>query len=288
MNASGRGMERGVRSVEDTLRLPADAQVNAKALVLMPGQWERYDPFLLCAEDWFHRPGGFEAHPHRGFETVTLVLDGQLEHADSRGNRGVLGPGEVQWMTAGSGVIDSELPHGSSRVHSLQLWLNLPPAEKMTEPNYQDLRASAIPVHRAAGVLTRVISGAQAGLSGPARNHVSTLVLEVRAEAGATCAIEVPGGYNGFVYLLAGEGRFGAAATRASDGQVVWMAPAEENARFAVLAETALQLFVAAAPPIRAPVVAQGPFVMNTQEQLLEAVRDYRDGKFGNIPVAQA
>jgi len=281
-------MERGVRSVEDTLRLPADAQVNAKALVLMPGQWERYDPFLLCAEDWFHRPGGFEAHPHRGFETVTLVLDGQLEHADSRGNRGVLGPGEVQWMTAGSGVIDSELPHGSSRVHSLQLWLNLPPAEKMTEPNYQDLRASAIPVHRAAGVLTRVISGAQAGLSGPARNHVSTLVLEVRAEAGATCAIEVPGGYNGFVYLLAGEGRFGAAATRASDGQVVWMAPAEENARFAVLAETALQLFVAAAPPIRAPVVAQGPFVMNTQEQLLEAVRDYRDGKFGNIPVAQA
>jgi len=288
MNASGRGMERGVRSVEDTLRLPADAQVNAKALVLMPGQWERYDPFLLCAEDWFHRPGGFEAHPHRGFETVTLVLDGQLEHADSRGNRGVLGPGEVQWMTAGSGVIDSELPHGSSRVHSLQLWLNLPPAEKMTEPSYQDLRASAIPVHRAAGVLTRVISGAQAGLSGPARNHVSTLVLEVRAEAGATCAIEVPGGYNGFVYLLAGEGRFGAAATRASDGQVVWMAPAEENARFAVLAETALQLFVAAAPPIRAPVVAQGPFVMNTQEQLLEAVRDYRDGKFGNIPVAQA
>jgi len=281
-------MERGVRSVEDTLRLPADAQVNAKALVLMPGQWERYDPFLLCAEDWFHRPGGFEAHPHRGFETVTLVLDGQLEHADSRGNRGVLGPGEVQWMTAGSGVIDSELPHGSSRVHSLQLWLNLPPAEKMTEPSYQDLRASAIPVHRAAGVLTRVISGAQAGLSGPARNHVSTLVLEVRAEAGATCAIEVPGGYNGFVYLLAGEGRFGAAATRASDGQVVWMAPAEENARFAVLAETALQLFVAAAPPIRAPVVAQGPFVMNTQEQLLEAVRDYRDGKFGNIPVAQA
>jgi hypothetical protein len=281
-------MERGVRSVEDTLRLPADAQVNAKALVLMPGQWERYDPFLLCAEDWFHRPGGFEAHPHRGFETVTLVLDGQLEHADSRGNRGVLGPGEVQWMTAGSGVIHSELPHGSSRVHSLQLWLNLPPAEKMTEPSYQDLRASAIPVHRAAGVLTRVISGAQAGLSGPARNHVSTLVLEVRAEAGATCAIEVPGGYNGFVYLLAGEGRFGAAATRASDGQVVWMAPAEENARFAVLAETALQLFVAAAPPIRAPVVAQGPFVMNTQEQLLEAVRDYRDGKFGNIPVAQA
>ena len=139
-------MERGVRSVEDTLRLPADAQVNAKALVLMPGQWERYDPFLLCAEDWFHRPGGFEAHPHRGFETVTLVLDGQLEHADSRGNRGVLGPGEVQWMTAGSGVIHSELPHGSSRVHSLQLWLNLPPAEKMTEPNYQDLRASAIPV----------------------------------------------------------------------------------------------------------------------------------------------
>ena len=278
----------GVRSVEDVLRLPADGQVDAKALLLMPGRWERYDPFLLCSEDWFRRPGGFEAHPHRGFETITLVLDGQLEHVDSRGNRGVLGPGEVQWMTAGSGVVHSELPHGSSRVHSLQLWLILPPAEKMAEPGYQDLRTSAIPIHKSGAVVTRVISGAQGGLTGPARNHVPALILEIRALAGAAWSIDVPEGYAGFVYLLAGEGRFGADAVRASDGQVVWMMPAQENAPFPITAHTALQLFVAAGPPIGAPVVAEGPFVMNTREQILEAVRDYRAGKFGTIPKARA
>jgi len=281
-------MERGVRSVEAVLHLPADGQVDSKAILLMPGQWERHDPFLLCAEDRFHRPGGFQAHPHRGFETVTLVLDGQLEHADSWGNRGVLGPGEVQWMTAGSGVVHSELPHGASRVHSLQLWLNLPPAQKMTAPRYQDLNASNIPAHKENGVLTRIISGLQRGFVGPARNHLPTLVLEVRAEAGARWAIEVPGGYTGFVYLLAGEGSFGATSTHASDGQVVWMAPAEADADFPVGADTALQLFIAAAPPIRAPVVAHGPFVMNTRDQILEAVRDYQAGKFGGIPAAGA
>jgi quercetin 2,3-dioxygenase len=279
-------MERSVRSVEDVLHLPGDGQVDAKAILLRPGEWKQYDPFLLCAEDWFHRPGGFEAHPHRGFETVTLVLDGQLEHADSRGNRGVLGPGEVQWMTAGAGVVHSEMPRATSRVHSLQLWLNLPPDEKMTEPAYQDLHASDIPVHKAGGVEIRVISGRQTGHTGPAKNHVPTLMLEIRAKEGARWSIDVPGGYNGFVYLLAGEGQFGAEATRAEDGQVVWMAPAEVDAGFPIRAVTALQLFVAAGPPIRAPVVAQGPFVMNTREQLLEAVRDYQAGKFGSLPPA--
>jgi redox-sensitive bicupin YhaK (pirin superfamily) len=277
-------MDRRVRTVEDVVHLPGDGQVDAKAILLMPGAWEEHDPFLLCAEDWFHRPGGFEGHPHRGFETVTLILDGQLEHADSRGNRGVLAPGEVQWMTAGSGVVHSEMPHGNSRVHSLQLWLNLPPAEKMIAPGYQDLRAKDIPVQRSGGVLTRVISGQQAGLVGPAKNHVPTLVLEVRAEAGAAWSIDVPGGYNGFVYLFAGDGHFGAQAVPGEDGQVVWMAPAEADAPFTVHADTALHLFVAAGPPIRAPVVAHGPFVMNTREQILEAVRDYEAGTFGSLP----
>jgi quercetin 2,3-dioxygenase len=277
-------MERGVGTVEDVVRLPADGQVDQKAILLMPGRWEAYDPFLLCAEDRFHRPGGFEPHPHRGFETVTLVLDGQLEHADSRGNRGVLGPGDVQWMTAGAGVVHSEMPHGTSRVHTLQLWLNLPPAEKLVEPGYQDLKASDMPVHRASGVVTRLISGRQFGSTGPARNHVPALVLEVRAEAGAAWAVDIPGGDNGFLYLLAGLGRFGSEATHAEDGQVVWMGPAEQAARFPIRADTALHLFVASAPPIRAPVVAHGPFVMNTKEQIAEAVRDYRAGRFGTIP----
>jgi redox-sensitive bicupin YhaK (pirin superfamily) len=277
-------MERAVRSVEDVVRLPGDGQVDAKAILLMPGEWDLHDPFLLCAEDWFRRPGGFEAHPHRGFETVTLVLDGQLEHVDSRGNQGILGPGEVQWMTAGAGVVHSEMPHAASRVHSLQLWVNLPPADKMTTPGYQDLRAGDIAVHKGGGVTTRVISGRQAGLTGPARNHVPTLILEVSAEPGARWSIDVPGGYNGFVYLLAGAGRFGAERAHAEDGQVVWMGPASADARFPVHADIPLHLFVAAGPPIGAPVVAHGPFVMNTREQISEAVRDYQAGKFGSIP----
>jgi len=279
-------MDRGVRTVEDVLRLPGDRQVDAKALLVMPGDWERHDPFLLCAEDWFRRPGGFEAHPHRGFETVTLVLDGQLEHSDSRGNHGVLGPGDVQWMTAGAGVVHRELPAGNSRVHSLQLWLNLPPSLKGAEPAYQDLHAHRIPVYRAAGVATRVISGQQGGLTGPARNHVPALVLEVLAEAQAHWALNIPARYTGFLYLLAGQGRFGAQRTRASDGQVVWMGPGERDASFPIEAESALQLFVAAAPPIGAPVVARGPFVMNTEEEIVEAIRDYEAGKFGRIPAS--
>lgn len=109
-----------------------------QAFVLEPGHWEEFDPFLLLAEDWFQR-GTFDSHPHRGIETVTIVLEGHLEHRDNHGGHGLLGPGDVQWMTAGRGVIHAEEPVAGETVHSLQLWVNLPRARKMTEPRYQDL-----------------------------------------------------------------------------------------------------------------------------------------------------
>src|SRR3982750_4450536 len=124
---------------------PSAPRAHATGMVnrplVAPGYWADYDPFLLLMEDWMREPGGFPDHPHRGIETVTLVLDGELRHADNRGNSGVLGADDVQWMTAGRGIIHAELPHQDSVSHTLQLWLNLPAAKKMVESHYQDLLA---------------------------------------------------------------------------------------------------------------------------------------------------
>src|SRR5690348_10346731 len=155
------------RSIRDVFTPEAPqtfAQGMSHRMLIQPGNWAEYDPFLVLAEDWMHEPGGFPDHPHRGIETVTLVLDGELRHADNRGNSGVLGAGDVQWMTAGRGIIHAELPHQSSTVHSLQLWVNLPARNKMIESGYQDLRAGTVPVATEPGVSIRVISGDLEGL----------------------------------------------------------------------------------------------------------------------------
>ncbi|HYO54341.1 pirin family protein [Archangium sp.] len=276
-------MERHVRSVNPVLRLPANSQTVAKNLILEPGQWEEFDPFLLMLEDWVAPHGGFPNHPHRGFETVTLMLEGQLEHRDSRGNQGVLGPGDVQWMTAASGIIHSEMPHGGGTSHLLQLWLNLSPEDKRGRPGYQDLRADSIPTRTENGVVTRVISGEQAGLRASTRNHVPVLMLEIRAEAGASTRLDVPARYNGFVYVLSGKGRFGAKQTKAEKGQVLWLSRDDEASTFTVHVDEPLHLFFAAGVPIGAPVVAHGPFVMNTREEIVQAFDDYRRGRLDRV-----
>ena len=135
---------RRVDRVDDRIRLGADAQVDDKAIVITPHDPARTDPFLVLAEDWFSSPG-FEWHPHRGIETVTMVVDGALEHGDNIGNAGVLGPGDVQWMTAGRGIIHRELAYRDEHVHTLQLWVNLPSESKMIDTDYQDLRADDRP-----------------------------------------------------------------------------------------------------------------------------------------------
>ncbi len=141
---------RVVTRVEDKVRLGPDAQVDDKAIIIMPRDPRSTDPFLALAEDWFSEPG-FEWHPHRGIETVTMVLDGVLEHGDNAGNAGALLPGDVQWMTAGRGIIHRELAFRNEHAHTLQLWVNLPSRRKMVETGYQDLRASTRPVGVDAG-----------------------------------------------------------------------------------------------------------------------------------------
>jgi redox-sensitive bicupin YhaK (pirin superfamily) len=276
-----RPTERTVTRVGDVEALPGDSQTLRKNLVLVPGDFEFSDPFLLMAEDWFRAPGGFEEHPHRGFETVTVVLEGKVEHRDNHGGHGVLGPGDVQWMTAGRGVLHSELPQGASTVHSLQLWLNLPASSKMAEPSYQDLRGRSMPVRREKGALVRVFSGESGGIRGPARNQVPVTMVELRIEPGASLVQELPASANCFIYLLEGSAAIGAAWTEPREGQVVWLRPEGAGRTQVTLAASALlHAYLWAADPIGEPVVARGPFVMNSIAEVQQAFNDYRTGRF--------
>ncbi|MBB3869387.1 pirin family protein [Parageobacillus toebii NBRC 107807] len=272
--------QRRIRRVK-TVQIETNSPIHRSGPVLEPGNWEEYDPFLMLMEDIFQR-GTFDFHPHRGIETVTYVIDGQLEHFDSKAGHGTLGPGDVQWMTAGRGVIHKEDPAPGSTVHSLQLWINLPSAKKMTEPRYQNLKASDMPVRREEGAIIRVFSGSSKGVKAPTLNHVPVTMVEMVLEPGASIVQDLPGSYNGFLYILEGSGTFGADATEGKAGQVLFLSRVENEteSEITVTAKEKLRLLLYAGEPINEPVVAYGPFVMNTQEEIRQAIRDYQEGKF--------
>jgi redox-sensitive bicupin YhaK (pirin superfamily) len=252
------------------------------------------DPFLMLDEFYSDNPddyiAGFPAHPHRGFETVTYMLDGHMRHEDHLGNRGDLGPGGVQWMTAAHGIIHSEMPQQSEgRMRGFQLWLNLPSKEKMKPAGYRDIPAGEIPlVKLSRGGEAKVIAGtielAGKPTSGPvngggAKLSTDPLYIDVRLPAGAEFSAPVAAGHNVFLYAYEGSAQIGPAGgtmplpTRAagvlSDGDGVRIEAGAEGVRFLLLA----------ARPLREPVVQYGPFVMNTREEIEQAIADYRDGR---------
>ena len=254
------------------------------------------DPFLMLDEFYSDNPddymAGFPAHPHRGFETVTYMLDGHMRHEDHLGNRGDLGPGDVQWMTAARGIIHSEMPQQSEgRMRGFQLWLNLPSKEKMKPAGYRDIPAGEIPqVLLPKGGEVKVIAGTltldRASTSGPvngsgAKLSTDPMYLDVRLPAGAVFSAPVAAGYNAFLYTYEGSAEIGPAdaakplphraAGVLSDGDGVRVQAAAEGVRFLLLA----------AKPLREPVVQYGPFVMNTREEIEQALADYRDGRLG-------
>jgi redox-sensitive bicupin YhaK (pirin superfamily) len=256
----------------------------------------RLDPFLMLDEFSSDRAddyiAGFPAHPHRGFETVTYMLDGHMRHEDHLGNRGDLGPGSVQWMTAARGIIHSEMPQQSEgRMRGFQLWLNLPSKEKMKPAGYRDIPADEIPrVKLSQGGEVKVIAGTLTldgvTTSGPvngsgAKLSTDPLYLDVHLPAGAEFSAPVGAGLNAFLYIYEGSAEIGApgaakllpnrAAGVLSDGDSVRVRAGAEGVRFLLLA----------AKPLREPVVQYGPFVMNTREEIEQALADYRDGRLG-------
>ena len=259
----------------------------ANRILIEPGNWADYDPFLVLVEDWMREPGGFPDHPHRGIETVTLVLDGQLHHADNRGNSGVLAQDDVQWMTAGKGIIHAELPNEDKASHTLQLWLNLPAAAKMVESAYQDLLAERALRVDEAGANLRLLSGTVEGIAAPAQTQTPVQYLDLRLNAGARIDLPVPASHNGFVLVVEGAVKVGADRVQGSEGQVLWLhyplAP-RGDARLDSLrieAEVPARVLAVSGEPIGERVVAYGPFVMNSEEEIRQAYLDFHRGLFG-------
>ena len=248
----------------------------------------RHDPFLMLDEFYSDNPNdylaGFPSHPHRGFETVTYMLDGHMRHEDSVGNRGDLGPGDVQWMSAARGIIHSEMPQQTEgRMRGFQLWINLPAKEKMNDPGYRDIASSEIPtVSLDGGGEVRVIAGTLDQASGKTRGPVQAvttdpLYLDVHLPAGAVFETPLTPGYNAFLYLYEGGATVGddgqalqqRSAGLLSDGDSVKVQAGDKEARFLLLA----------GKPLKEPIVQYGPFVMNTREEIEQAVSDYQSGR---------
>ncbi len=255
---------------------------------------EDLDPFMLLDEMGPTDAGPGEAkgapdHPHRGFETVTYLLAGELVHRDSHGGSGRIGPGDVQWMTAGDGVVHSEMPGErilaeGGRMHGFQLWVNLPARDKRARPRYQDLRAAAIPVARTPDgrATVRVIAGSSLGATAPTRTHTPILYLHASLAPGGRLEQPVPDGWNAFAYVFSGRARVGREGRLARSGELVVLAREGGPVALAAEAEGA-EVLLAAGEPIGEPVVRYGPFVMNTEQAIVEAIADDRAGRMGEI-----
>ena len=263
------------------------------------------DPFLLLDDFRNDDPAAYKAgfpwHPHRGIETITYVLDGSVEHSDSLGNRGVLGPGSVQWMTAGSGILHQEMPRGaaSGRMHGFQLWANLPSALKMTTPRYQDIGGSDITeVVDDDGTVVRIIIGTFWGRKGPVDGIAAEpLYLDVTVPAGVKKTLPVDTRANAFAYVFAGAGSFRDAAApvgvrvekeyRGEELNIRDLSGNRTLVRFGSGDEVTVQagpegvrFLLVAGRPLREPVAWQGPIVMNTREELMQAMKELRNGSF--------
>jgi hypothetical protein len=254
---------------------------------------DHVDPFLLLDEmgPQDHAPGaakGAPDHPHRGFETVTYLLEGSFEHADSMGSRGVLNPGDVQWMTAGSGVIHSEMPtepirRNGGRLHGFQLWVNLPAKDKMMRPRYQDVPSARIPVVEQGGVRVKVIAGESMGAKAVIDTRIPILYLHVTLQPRASFETAVPADHNAFVYVFRGRATVAEAARTLEDGDMGVLGQDGDTLRLTNPGDAPMDALVLGAVPLREPVARYGPFVMNTREELVTAFEDYREGRFGKI-----
>jgi redox-sensitive bicupin YhaK (pirin superfamily) len=251
------------------------------------------DPFLLLDQmgPMDFAPGdprGFPPHPHRGFETVTYLLAGEMQHRDSWGNKGTLRPGDVQWMTAGSGLVHSEMPGDGlrktgGRLHGFQLWVNLPRKDKMIAPRYQDTASDRIPVAQSPDgkVQVKVIAGESLGTKGVIDTRIPILYLHVTVAPGGEFTQAVPKTENAFAFVVEGEGTF--AGKGIGQNQVALFDRAGENVTVRNQGPAPLGFLLITGEPIGEPVARYGPFVMNSREEVVQAVDDFRNGRMGEL-----
>ncbi len=247
-------------------------------------QLQMLDPFLLLdcfeSDDPNDYIAGFPPHPHRGFETVTYILDGKMRHADSRGNEGVIEAGGVQWMTAGKGILHSEMPEQEQGLlKGFQLWVNLPKSEKMCTPKYQEFSAKHIPIDtKDEAFSVKVIAGqSDSGVTGPVVNlHSYPMYLDVMMHQTANFKQSIPSTHNAFVYVI--DGQLSVADLAVSAGQLAVLGQGDS---LELRAQAQSRFLVIAAKPMAEPVARHGPFVMNDYDELKQAFIDYQQGKFG-------
>ncbi len=251
---------------------------------IAPRVSNEFDPFLLFDHFAFNDPiegpiRGFPMHPHRGIETVTYMLEGSTQHRDSLGNTGLIGPGDVQWMTSGRGILHEEMPRRgpSGNIYGFQLWVNLPAAQKMVAPRYQEVSASTIPAYDKEGLRVRVVAGSYADIQGPVTEiAASPLYLDVQMAPHTEFVQPIPSGHTALAYLFEGEALFGDQTVSAvrmlklTDGDYASVKTEQSAARFMLIAGM----------PFREPIAPYGPFVMNTREEIQQALNDLRNGTF--------
>ena len=289
--ATGSVITRAVTRVVRGMPASDGAGVRLTRVIGQP-QLPDLDPFLMLDEFGTDRPedyiAGFPDHPHRGFETVTYMLDGRMRHRDNHGNEGVLVPGSVQWMTAGRGLVHSEMPEQEQgRMRGFQLWLNLPAREKMTAPKYQEFGPERVPtVTPNEGVKVKVIAGRVAGTDGPiSQPATDPTYLDIEALPGACFKQPLEAGHAAFLYVFEGAVQVGAGAqARAVNSQELAVLGEGTEVQIEGLAAGSdgggARVILVAGRPLREPVAKYGPFVMNTKEELMQAFQDFQNGKF--------
>lgn len=249
-----------------------------------PRASNEYDPFLLFDHFAFNNPlegpiRGFPAHPHRGIETVTYMLEGSVNHRDSLGNAGKIGSGDVQWMTSGRGILHEEMPRRSENgnIYGFQLWVNLPAVQKMGQPRYQEVSAGDIPVIEKDGVTVRLVAGEFNGTHGPVTEIAAApLYMDVKLAPAAKFIYPIPSGHTVLAYVFEGEGEFSGESVESVSMAVF----NDDGDQIEVKSETGVQFMLIAGAPFKEVIVPYGPFVMNTVEEIQQTIQELRNGTF--------
>ncbi|MCA1029579.1 pirin family protein [Bacillus timonensis] len=255
-----------------------------KGLLFSPEQWQELDPFILMAEDWFKR-GTFSDHPHRGFQTITYVIDGRVEHIDNSGGYGILEAGDIQYMNAGSGVRHAEEAVDDDIAHTLQLWVNLPRNLRSTPSSYQDIYGDQTPLVSFEGGSVRVYAGQLHGVEGPLKPLVPLTLSEITLSKGATFEHHIPENHNAFLYVTSGEIMAGENNMTIKKNGVAQLTFNEsgtnDRSELTLTANKRSKVLIYSAKPTRERIVPYGPFVMGSMEEIRQAFQDYHSGKFG-------